>query len=167
MRRIVLGRKILVKVVFVCLGNICRSPTAEGVFRALVKSEGLDGKIACDSAGTGAWHVGEAPDKRMSATARKRGVDLSDLRARQAVSADFERFDYVIAMDQDNKANLSKICPPGMESKLFRFLEFTPQSGRREVPDPYYGGPDGFELVVDLIEEASRGLLADIRENYL
>ncbi len=157
----------MVKVVFVCLGNICRSPTAEGVFRALVKSEALDGEISCDSAGTGAWHVGQAPDKRMTATALRRGVDLRDLRARQAVAADFDRFDYVIAMDQENKANLSRICPAGMEHKLFRFLEFAPQSARREVPDPYYGGPEGFDLVVDLIEEASRGLLADIRDNHL
>lgn len=157
----------MVKVVFVCMGNICRSPTAEGVFRALVEREGLSGEISCDSAGTGAWHVGEAPDRRMTAAALKRGVDLRDLRARQAEVADFQRFDYVIAMDQDNKANLSKICPPGMEIKLFRFLEFAPQTGRREVPDPYYGGADGFDLVVDLIEEASAGLLADIRVKHL
>lgn len=157
----------MVKVLFVCMGNICRSPAAEGVFRALLETEGLDGKVTCDSAATGAWHVGNPPDARMRKTAKKRGVDLDDLRARQATPADFDRFDYVLAMDQDNMANLSRICPPGQENKLFRFLEFAPQTGRREVPDPYYGGPDGFDLVLDLIEEASHGLLVDIREKHL
>ena len=157
----------MVKVLFVCMGNICRSPAAEGVFRALLETEGLGGKITCDSAGTGAWHVGNPPDARMRKTAKKRGVDLDDLRARKATAADFDRFDYVLAMDQENMANLSRICPPGHENKLFRFLEFAPQTGRREVPDPYYGGPEGFDLVLDLIEEASHGLLVDIREKHL
>lgn len=157
----------MVNVLFVCLGNICRSPAAEGVFRTLVAREGLDGEISCDSAGTGTWHVGEPPDERMTRAAARRGVDLSPLRARKATAADFDRFDYILAMDQDNLANLSRMQPPGFDGRLRRFLEFAPESGRRSVPDPYYGGPDGFELVLDLIERASAGLLADIRAKHL
>ena len=157
----------MVKVLFVCLGNICRSPAAEGVFRTLLEREGLDGKITCDSAGTGAWHVGDPPDSRMTEAAAERGVDLSPLRGRKATAADFDRFDYVVAMDQNNYATLSRLCPPDYKGRLARLLEFAPQTGRREVPDPYYGGVDGFELVLDLIEEATQGLLADIRANHL
>ena len=156
----------MVKVLFVCLGNICRSPAAEGVFRALLEREGMNGEIVCDSAGTGAWHVGHAPDDRMTEAAARRGVDLSPLRARKAIKADFDRFDYVVAMDQDNFNNLSRLCPPDYKGRLARMMEFAPHMGRREVPDPYYGGADGFELVLDLIEEAAQGLLADIRANH-
>jgi protein-tyrosine phosphatase len=155
----------VVKVLFVCLGNICRSPTAEGVFRTLVEREGLADKITVDSAGTGNWHVGEAPDRRATAAAQNRGVDLSGQRARQATVSDFEDFDYVLAMDQDNLGHLSSICPSGEENRLRLFLEFAPDVGRDNVPDPYYGSGGGFELVLDLIEEASRGLLAHIREH--
>ncbi|MCG8510638.1 MAG: low molecular weight phosphotyrosine protein phosphatase [Rhodospirillales bacterium] len=157
----------MVKVLFVCMGNICRSPAAEGVFRALVEREGLADRISCDSAGIDAWHVGEPPDSRMRAAARKRGVDLSAIRARKAIAADFDRFDYVLAMDQSNMAGLSRICPSGREDRLRRFLEFAPNADLREVPDPYYGGPSGFELVLDLIEEGTAGLLDDIRANHL
>ena len=157
----------MVKVLFVCLGNICRSPTAEGVFRGLVEREGLGDRISVDSAGTDAWHVGEAPDQRMRAAARRRGVDLNELRARKATAADFDRFDYVLAMDQGNLAALSRICPSGREDRLRRFLEFAPKADLREVPDPYYGGPGGFETVLDLVEEGSQGLLDDIRANHL
>ncbi|MEO5335778.1 MAG: low molecular weight phosphotyrosine protein phosphatase [Magnetospirillum sp. WYHS-4] len=156
----------MVRVLFVCLGNICRSPTAEGVFRALVEKEGLAGHIHVDSAGTGAYHVGEPPDARSQAAAARRGVDLSPLRARQAVREDFHRFDYVLAMDRDNLRNLQALCPKGEEHRLRLFLDFAPQAGRREVPDPYYGGPQGFDTVLDLAEAASRGLLAHIRENH-
>lgn len=158
---------VLVKVLFVCLGNICRSPAAEGVFRSLVDHEGLDGSIHCDSAGTGAWHIGSPPDSRMISAARNRDVDLNPLRARKAASADFGRFDYVLAMDQDNLDELSRICPPEFQGRLCKFLDFAPALDHREVPDPYYGGPHGFELVLDLIEAASEGLIADIRENHL
>lgn len=157
----------MVNVLFICLGNICRSPAAEGVFRALVAREGLDGRVTCDSAGTGSWHIGEPPDRRMRAAAKRRGVDLDSLRGRQVTAADFETFDYVLAMDADNLANLRALCPPGREARLARLLDFAPQLGQRDVPDPYYGGEAGFERVLDLVEAASAGLLADIRRRHL
>lgn len=157
----------MVKVLFVCLGNICRSPTAEGVFRALVAGEGLGDRIQVDSAGTSDWHIGEPPDRRGQEAARRRGYDLSGLRARQVTPHDFERFDYVIAMDQSNVAKLSALAPAGTGEKLSLFLAFAPELGTREVPDPYYGGPDGFDDVLDMIEAASKGLLADIRARHL
>jgi protein-tyrosine phosphatase len=157
----------LVKVLFVCLGNICRSPTAEGVFRALVEKEKLSGRVEIDSAGTAAYHVGEPPDPRACAAAKKRGIDLSTLRGRQAKTEDFHRFDYVLAMDRQNHATLSRICPAGAEDRLKLFLEFGSQTRVKDVPDPYYGGSDGFETVLDLIEDASRGLLDHIRRNHL
>lgn len=157
----------MVNVLFVCLGNICRSPAAEGVFRALVERQGLDGRVACDSAGTGSWHVGKAPDSRMQAAARRRGIELKALRGRQVTAADFERFDYVLAMDGENLANLRALCPPGREGRLGRLLDFAPGVGRRDVPDPYYGGAEGFERVLDLVEAGAEGLLADIRARHL
>lgn len=157
----------MVKVLFVCMGNICRSPTAEGVFREMVAREGLSDVIATDSAGTHSFHVGNPPDKRSQAAAKSRGVDLSDLRARKAVADDFDRFDYVLAMDADNHADLAYMCPPGQDHKLHLFLSFAPHTGERDVPDPYYGGPAGFEYVLDLVEAASRGLLEHIRANNL
>lgn len=156
----------MVKVLFVCMGNICRSPTAHGVFRELVRQEGLEDAIQIDSAGTHAYHVGNPPDQRAQATARNRGIDLSDLRARQVNPEDFERFDYVLAMDEENLAILRELCPPGREERLRLFLDFAPQRPEREVPDPYYGGPQGFEHVFDLVEEAARGLLEDIRQRF-
>ncbi len=154
-------------VVFVCLGNICRSPSAEGVFRGLVRSEGLAEHITTDSAGTGSWHIGDPPDGRAQAAALRRDVDLSDLRARQFKAADFERFDYVLAMDEANRRDMARLSPPGLDDRLRLFLDFAPQLGQREVPDPYYGGDGGFEDVLDMIEAASRGLLEDIRRNHL
>ena len=159
--------KVKIKVLFVCMGNICRSPTAEGVFRNLVREEGLDEHIVTDSAGTHAYHVGEPPDRRAQATAVQRGIDLSDLRARKAVAADFEEFDYVLAMDRDNHGMLQMICPQGYEDRLSLFLEFAPHLSYKEVPDPYYGGDKGFENVFDMVEAASRGLLEDIRQRHL
>lgn len=152
-----------VRVLFVCLGNICRSPTAHGVFAHLVEQEGLAEFIHVDSAGTHAYHVDEPPDPRAQAAAARRGVDLSTLRARKALAQDFEVFDYVIAMDRSNYEHLSGLCPAGAEHKLRLFLTFAPEAGEDEVPDPYYGGTAGFERVLDLIEQAARGLLADIR----
>lgn len=157
----------MVKVLFVCMGNICRSPTAHGVFRELISREGLDNAIETDSAGTHSYHIGNPPDARAQEAARERGVDLSDLRARKAVARDFEEFDYVLAMDKDNHDDLAYLCPPGLDHKLHMFLSFAPQMGERDVPDPYYGGPAGFEYVLDLVEAASRGLLTHIRENNL
>lgn len=152
-----------VSVVFVCLGNICRSPTAEGVFGSLVKSRGLEEFIYIDSAGTSNWHIGEPPDPRATEAARARGIDLSALRGRQATASDFSEFDYVIAMDDDNYTNLSRLANPDQQHKLHLFLDFASGVVEREVPDPYYGG--GFPHVLDLIENASEGLLNHIVEN--
>ncbi len=153
-----------IRVLFVCMGNICRSPTAHGVFRELVRREGLEDRIVIDSAGTHAYHVGNPPDRRAQATALARGIELSDLRARQVEERDFEHFDYILAMDEDNLAILQSQCPPQHAHKVRLFLEFAPQRYEREVPDPYYGGPQGFEHVFDLVEEAAEGLLAHVRE---
>jgi protein-tyrosine phosphatase len=155
-----------VNVLFVCMGNICRSPTAEGVFAKRLEEAGLAHMVAVDSAGTHAYHVGDPPDPRAQRTAAKRGIDLSGLRARRAQPEDFSRFDYVLAMDRDNFLHLQEICPPGEEHKLNLFLSYAPHLDRDEVPDPYYGGPTGFERVLDMIEAASEGLLEDIRRRH-
>ncbi len=154
----------MVKVVFVCLGNICRSPTAEGVFRHLVEQQGLGEQIIADSSGTSGWHNGDAPDRRSQQIAKARGIDLSGLRSRLAVAEDFHEFDYVLAMDGSNYNNLLAMCPPGHEDRLHMFMKFAPELGRMDVPDPYYH--DGFDSVYDMLEAASAGLLADIRERY-
>ena len=151
-----------VKVLFVCMGNICRSPTAHGVFRKLVTESDYAERIEIDSAGTHAYHVGEPPDQRATQTALARGIDIEDLRARRAEADDFLAFDYVLAMDQDNYHSLSRICPRGMERKLGLFMDYAPELRRREVPDPYYGGQQGFDQVFDMVEAAARGLLDDI-----
>lgn len=156
----------MVKVLFVCMGNICRSPTAEGVFRAAVERAGLHDRIETDSAGTHAYHVGASPDERAQSAARRRGVDLSSLRGRKATRVDFENFDYVLAMDRENYQNLLGICPPGRETRLRLFMEFAPQRPEREVPDPYYGGEAGFDRVLDMIEEAADGLLNHLRQQH-
>lgn len=161
------GPEEMVKVLFVCMGNICRSPTAHGVFRSLVEREGLGQAIEIDSAGTHAYHVGSLPDKRAQATARSRGVDLSDLVARRVAPEDFAVFDYVLAMDQDNFIALSEICPDQHVEKIQMFMDFAPGMRTREVPDPYYGGASGFERVFDLVEAAAEGLLAEIRRRHL
>jgi protein-tyrosine phosphatase len=151
-----------VRVLFVCMGNICRSPTAHGVFQNLVERESLSHLIEVDSAGTHAYHVGEPPDQRAQKTALRRGCDLGRQKARRASKEDFQRFDYILAMDQDNFRNLQAIAPPDMEEKLALFLDFAPGLGISEVPDPYYGGRDGFERVFDMVEEAAQGLLEHI-----
>jgi protein-tyrosine phosphatase len=152
-----------VRVLFVCLGNICRSPTAQGVFQKLIEEHGLSDWIVADSAGTHAYHVGEPPDQRAQQAASKRGVDLSPLRARRAIEQDFEVHDYVLAMDYANYEYLQSICPPGQEHKLKLFMQFAPDLEIEEVPDPYYGGASGFERVMDMVEEAARGLIAEIQ----
>ena len=149
-------------VLFVCLGNICRSPTAQGVFESLVQSRGLEERISVDSCGTGEWHIGHPPDRRAAAEALLRGYDLSHLRARQLSSGDFERFDYLLAMDNQNLADMRAMCPSGLEGRLSLFLTHAPDAGLAEVPDPYYGGDQGFSRVLDLIEAASEGLLTEI-----
>ncbi|GHD46088.1 protein-tyrosine phosphatase [Marinobacter persicus] len=150
-------------VLFVCLGNICRSPSAEGVFRQLAEQAGLLEALEIDSCGTGGWHVGKQPDSRAMAAAARRGIDLSGLRARQFEPADLDRFDYIVTMDRANLADVRDVWRQngGTEPRLF--LEFG-RAGAGEVPDPYYGGEDGFEQVLDLIQDASEGLLRDIRE---
>lgn len=157
----------MVKVLFVCLGNICRSPTAEGVFRAIVDEAGLSDLVNIDSAGTSGWHIGDPPDERGQRAALTRGYDLSQQRARKVGPRDFETFDYIIGMDSRNVADLSAMAPAGTRDKVSLFLAFAPETGEREIPDPYYGGPDGFDQVLDLVEAASRGLLADIRARHL
>lgn len=154
-----------VGVLFVCMGNICRSPTAEGVFRHVVAEAGLGERILVDSAGTHAYHVGEPPDRRSQAAAERRGFSLADIRARKVQAADLDRFHHVIAMDRLNLYMLEEMRQDEHLAELALFLEFA--GGRdEEVPDPYYGGAAGFERVLDLVEEASRGLLDTLRERH-
>ncbi len=149
------------------MGNICRSPTAEGVFRRKVIDAGLEDAIHIDSAGTIAYHIGSPPDPRAQEAALKRGFDLSSQRARKVTSGDFEKFDLVIAMDSDNHYELEVICPAGHEDRLQMFLKFAHNSTETDVPDPYYGGSRGFDTVLDLIEDASEGLLQHLRDQKL
>ena len=151
-----------VRVLFVCLGNICRSPTAHGVFESLVRERGLQEQIQVDSCGTGDWHIGHAPDRRASEEAARRGYDLSHLRARQVQQRDFRDFDYILAMDKQNLADLRGLCDGEHRGHLGLFLAFDPQSLVDEVPDPYYGGDEGFTRVLDMVEAASEGLLREI-----
>jgi len=155
-----------IRVLFVCLGNICRSPTAEGVFAKLVADEGLADRIETDSAGTGDWHVGDPPDPRAIAEAARRGIDIGGLRGRQVARKDFEEFHYVLAMDSSNHRDLRALSPKEHHEKICLFLEFAPGAGETEVPDPYYGGHEGFARVYDLVLDASRGLLDRIRQDH-
>jgi len=151
------------RILFVCMGNICRSPTAEAVLRDVARRAAPELALLVDSAGTHDYHIGEAPDRRSQAAARRRGIDLSGLRARQLVVRDFETFDYLLVMDERNRTDAEAIAPAGYRAELQLFLEFAPELGRREVPDPYYGGEAGFEDVLDLAEAASRGLIDRLR----
>ena len=153
-----------IKVLFVCMGNICRSPTAEGVFRHKVEQANLENIIVIDSAGTHAYHVGNPPDTRAQNAALKRNIDLSGQRARRVSSDDFLEFDYIIAMDEDNKDDLLSICPEGFEDRVHLFLDFA-DSNETEVPDPYYGQGGGFEIVLNLVEDAANGLLRHLNDN--
>ena len=152
------------RVLFVCMGNICRSPMAEGTFRRLAADAGLADDVLVDSAGTHDYHVGEPPDPRAQRAAVGRGYDLSAMRGRQVDPEDFQGFDLVLAMDGVNLRTLQRLCPPEHTRKLKLFMEFHSDSAVREVPDPYYGGNDGFERVLDMVEEASRGLLRHLRQ---
>jgi len=154
-----------IKVLFVCLGNICRSPTAEGVFTKLVKDHNLEAHFTIDSAGTHAYHVGNAPDLRSQAAALERGIDLSNLRGRKVINGDFEDFDFLLAMDDENYSILINACPEQYKTKIKYFLDYAPHLNERQVPDPYYGGAYGFERVLDMIEEASAGFLKTLQES--
>jgi protein-tyrosine phosphatase len=153
----------MIKVLFVCLGNICRSPTAQGVFRKLVEEEGMHEHIQIDSAGTHAYHVGSPPDPRAQEAALRRGIDMSDLVGRKVDEGDFYIFDYILAMDESNVYHLREMAPREEVHKVKLFLDYAADISEHEVPDPYYGGAKGFEHVLDLVEAASRGLLDDIR----
>jgi protein-tyrosine phosphatase len=150
------------RILFVCMGNICRSPSAEGVFRSLLAARAPQLTIEIDSAGTHDYHVGEPPDERAIAAARRRGIDLSTLRARTVSAGDFDEFDLILAMDEQNLRELRRRAPAHRHERIRLIMEFVPQASVRAVPDPYYGGPQGFEQVLDLLEEASEGLLKEM-----
>jgi protein-tyrosine phosphatase len=153
-----------IRILMVCLGNICRSPTAQGVFRHLLKQEAPELQVDVDSAGTADFHIGEPPDSRSMRAAMSRGVDLSPLRARQVAPEDFACFDLILAMDRDNLRALEAMRPEGSRARIQLFLEYAPDLGRLEVPDPYYGDASGFDEVLDLSTAASRGLIAALHK---
>lgn len=153
-----------INVLFVCMGNICRSPTAEGVFSSLLKKQGYDVLFSIDSAGTHAYHTGDVPDARAQKAAQSRGIDLSRLKARKVVFGDFEDFDYILVMDNNNYEILIESCPDEYKDKIKFFLEFAPHFETCEVPDPYYGGKYGFERVLDMVEDASLGFLNTLKQ---
>jgi len=151
------------RVLMVCLGNICRSPTAEAMLRKKVHEAGLDDRIVVDSAGTADYHVDSPPDRRAITHGERRGLAMRDLRGRQVERADFDRFDWILAMDEDNLADLKRIRPAGSRAKVALLMSFAPDAGAGEVPDPYHGGADGFEQVLDLAAAAADGFIASVR----
>lgn len=153
-----------IRVLFVCLGNICRSPTAHGVFEKMVAEAGLENYVDVDSCGTAGYHVGEKPDQRSAQAALARGYPLNHLRARQFQSADFDNFDYILTMDRNNLSDITHLKPQTYSGTLDLLLSFGEGLSYKEVPDPYYGGDQGFQLVLDLIEDASRNLLSEIKQ---
>ena len=156
----------MVRVLFICLGNICRSPLAQGVFEEVVRREGLEDEVFVDSAGTGSWHVGRPPDERAQRSASLRGLDISVQRARRVTPEDCERFDYMLTMDEANYSALAALCR-GVSAEVRPFLDYAPDRVETEVPDPFYGGSEGFEHVLNLVEEASEGLLEEIKKKHL
>ncbi|MGP9497241.1 low molecular weight protein-tyrosine-phosphatase [Halomonas sp. AOP43-D1-4] len=154
----------MTRVLFVCLGNICRSPTAEGIFRRALENAGMSEHVSIDSCGVGAWHIGKAPDSRAQSAAKRRGIDLSQLCARQLTAEDFLTFDYVLGMDNDNLQAMRALKPAESNAYVGLFLEFSGAPGA-EVPDPYYGGEQGFEDVLDMIETASQGLIQHLKSD--
>jgi protein-tyrosine phosphatase len=157
----------VVKILFVCMGNVCRSPMAEGVFRRLLEQHGLSAQVEVDSAGTHAYHLGKSPDPRAILTAKARGIDISGIRARQVSPKDLEEFDLVMVMDEHNYDALRFICAKPHQAKLAYLLDYAPHLGTRNLPDPYYGGEAGFERVMDMIEEACEGLLSHLQDRWL
>jgi protein-tyrosine phosphatase len=156
----------MVRVVFVCLGNICRSPLAQGVFENALRRERLEDEVFVDSAGTGSWHVGHPPDERAQRSANLRGLDISAQKARRVTPDDCQSFDYILTMDEENYRAVAALCREG-RAEVRLFLDYAPNRAEREVPDPFYSGPEGFEYVLDLVEEASEGFLEDIRRRHL
>jgi protein-tyrosine phosphatase len=156
-----------IRVLMVCLGNICRSPTAEAMLRKQVHEAGLDERVEVDSAGTADYHVDSPPDRRAVAHGERRGLKMKHLRGRQVSRADFERFDFILAMDDDNLADLQRIRPVGSRAKLGLLMAYAPGAGSREVPDPYYGGAEEFERVLDLVDSAAAGFLASLKREKL
>ena len=152
-----------VRVLMVCMGNICRSPTAQGILEQLVLGAGMAERIHIDSAGTHGYHIGKAPDARAQQHALRRGVDLSAQRARQLVARDFDQFDLILVMDEANERGARALATPRQNHKIFRLTEFCASQGIVEVPDPYYGGADGFEKVLDLVEDACEGLMQKLK----
>lgn len=155
------------RILFVCMGNICRSPTAEGVFRHMLATQAPQLQIEIDSAGTHDYHVGAPPDRRAIAAAQRRGIDLSALRARMVASEDFAHYDLILAMDDENLTELKRRAPPAHHERIRLMMDFAPQAVSRAVPDPYYGGAQGFEEVLDLLEEAARGLVQELLARQL
>jgi protein-tyrosine phosphatase len=150
------------RILFVCLGNICRSPMAEGVFRRVVAEEGLTEHFIIDSAGLGDWHIGQAPDHRAQKAARSRGIDISDQSARQVMDEDFDRFDLLLVMDGSNYDELKARAPHEARAKIRPFLDYAPHAATKDVPDPFFGGKEGFDHALDLIEAAAHGLLGSL-----
>ena len=156
----------MVKVLFVCLGNICRSPTAHGVFEKLIADEGMQDVIGIDSCGTGAWHIGQPPDERTQRAAKERGYDLGHLRARKFSVDDFAEFDYILSMDTRNLADVIKKAPDDYGGVIKLFLDYSEERNILEVPDPYYGGDEGFERVFNIVESACQGLMKELKEKH-
>lgn len=155
------------RILFVCTGNICRSPTADGVLRKMLWDRGLDSQVEVDSAGLTAYHVGEKPDRRSQRTAKKRGYDLSFIRARKFERGDFQEFDLVLAMDRGHLQSMKATKPENCRARLCMFLDFASSLQESDVPDPYYGGEDGFEHVLDLVEAGSEGIIEFLKKEGL
>ena len=153
----------MTRILFVCMGNICRSPTAEGVTRKLLEINGMEELVEVDSAGTGDYHVGEPPDIRAQQAARRRGIELGDLRARRVARGDFAAFDLILAMDNENLQMLQRVCPEPHRQKLRLLMSYASKFDAQEVPDPYFGGDLGFDLVLDMVEDAAQGLIQSLR----
>lgn len=161
-----MNQQQMLRVLFICMGNICRSPTAHGIFRHKLAESGLDTAIDVDSAGTHGFHVGGPPDRRAVAILAEQGIDISDLRSRQVTLSDFASFDYIVAMDEDNYEHLRALSPESAVERIHRLMDFAPDFGDGEVPDPYYGGSSGFERVCDLVEAGTEGFLAHLKVRH-